>query len=364
MSVKRFMSPPRRIRGFTLIELLVVIAIIAVLIALLLPAVQSAREAARRGQCGNNLKQLALAALNYENSYGCYPMDGMWNGTLTPVEIWGYGPTSFLVTMLPFYEQSALYNAFNAALDMSHPANITLSGVGLSVLWCPSAPDAQLSWDLSTPAGSSLTIGQVTGFTLPPGSWFQKTTSYRASSGLLLDRAWVQTGVIVSDGTTVRIAGVTDGTSNTMLISESTSAWIGTSSIFGMTVPLFMPCWNSHGGGFLWFDAVWAPNPRRYMDPNSYCATAEYPSMASSLHPGGVNVAFADGSVHFIKDSINSWPVAPNPANAPYSLWYPPASWYTFVGNNQLVLTAQAREGVWQKLATRSWGEVISSDSY
>src|ERR1700730_11048878 len=101
--------------GFTLIELLVVIAIIAVLIALLLPAVQAAREAARRAQCVNNLKQLALAALNYQSSNGCYP-GGSYSSFPAP-NYYKY-PENFscFVRMLPFTEQSAMYNAVNFSL--------------------------------------------------------------------------------------------------------------------------------------------------------------------------------------------------------------------------------------------------------
>src|SRR5271165_178253 len=96
--------------GFTLIELLVVIAIIAVLIALLLPAVQSAREAARRGQCLNNLKQLALAAMNYESANQCYPPNSTFISSLpNSAEPYGGEDMSVFVRMLPFYEQAAIF---------------------------------------------------------------------------------------------------------------------------------------------------------------------------------------------------------------------------------------------------------------
>src|SRR5262249_22955529 len=122
-------------RGFTLIELLVVIAIIAVLIALLLPAVQAAREAARRAQCVNNLKQLALAAMNYESSNGVLPAQSY--SSWDPVKKFYTFNFSAFVRILPFTEQSPMYNAVNFNLTRFNIENITIATVKLGFLVCP-----------------------------------------------------------------------------------------------------------------------------------------------------------------------------------------------------------------------------------
>src|SRR5262249_27476437 len=129
-------------RGFTLIELLVVIAIIAVLISLLLPAVQSAREAARRAQCVNNLKQMTLAAHNYESANGCLPMVDSagrdWQSLNLKRQNFGH-----FVALTAYYEQGAVFNALNTSIMLYEGPNSTVSGVGISMLWCPS--DGQIS---------------------------------------------------------------------------------------------------------------------------------------------------------------------------------------------------------------------------
>ena len=195
-----------RHRGFTLIELLVVIAIIAVLIALLLPAVQSARAAARRIQCTNNLKQLGLATLNYESTHGIFPPGQMKLTTKPPS-----GFTLF-VNMLPFLEQQPLYNGWNFSNAFDNLYGSTArSATIISALLCP----ADIIPSESDPERHQ------------PNEWYG-ITSYGGNAGtqshpfsaVTSDGIFFYTGPAAPSFNQVRIAGVTDGLSNTLFFGE------------------------------------------------------------------------------------------------------------------------------------------------
>ncbi len=137
-----------RPNGFTLVELLVVITIIGILIALLLPAVQSAREAARRLQCQNNLKQLGLACLNYESTYGVFPPASHWADLQPNVAAQSMRMQNqnnlrenWVIMILPFMEQQGLYDAFDLSLPINHEDNERARSTQLSVMLCPSDPN-------------------------------------------------------------------------------------------------------------------------------------------------------------------------------------------------------------------------------
>jgi prepilin-type processing-associated H-X9-DG protein len=363
-----------------LIELLVVIAIIAVLISLLLPAVQSAREAARRAQCVNNLKQLALAANNYESSNGNYPGGSYSNyngGTPTYNRCsTGVVPCDFpenfsvFVRMLPFTEQAAMYNAVNFTLTSGNFENLTISGVRLSILTCPS--DTQNDPVVINPNTQNASFNLVQG-TLPPGNWLECYSSYAGNAGTW-DYGYatykgsnlfsMYNGTIYNDSR-VKIAMVTDGTSNTFMFAEH-SHFMGT-----LNDPYYYVSDNSWQSG-RWYDTLFATlyamntnlqaNPTLANGPFGYYAI----TVANSLHPGGANFAFCDGSVRFIKNTINSWSyntgnldpygnALPDGATAAPDTIYPYDLFYQF---------GTAKLGVYQALSTRSVGEVISADQY
>jgi prepilin-type N-terminal cleavage/methylation domain-containing protein/prepilin-type processing-associated H-X9-DG protein len=340
-------------RGFTLIELLVVIAIIAVLIGLLLPAVQAAREAARRAQCVNNVKQLSLALHNYHSSIGSFPMASTTAysdpGVSTNWGTWGAN-----ALLLPYLEQKPVYDAINFNWNswqgtVGPAQNRSIFGLKLNSFVCPS--DGMTGTDNTNNYFGSM------GTT---GSFYSVAES---------------TGIFAS-GRTYGIADVSDGTSNTVAYSEalvSTTAgskpqrkWrdgpaqgsAGGAAYYLLdatqNLPALLADWqqcntyfkdpavvNNGQRGFRWslgaageslFQTLIPPNSNDY--PWNSCRL-DCPGCgvlhsgwynATSNHPGGVNVGMCDGSVKFVKSTINM--------------------------------------RIWWALGTKAGGEVISADAY
>ena len=342
-------------RGFTLIELLVVIAIIAVLIALLLPAVQSAREAARRIQCTNNLKQIGLAMHNYLSSYNSFPP-----GYVS----WGWG--TWYIFTLPWIEAGTVYNSWNQSGPIADPngiwtyggpVNTTATQIRLQTYSCPS--DTQQYWN-ENQNSSFGTLPKYnyaanygnTIFGDPPGNYLG-TAAGCAGLKLADPNNSCYGGAPFVDLLTapfvVGIQAITDGTSNTLLVSEVIQgAGSKGSGNFGLhDDERGMIMWSPAGG----FESFIGPNstnpdvesdsnhcdypyqnnpPATYVgSPGPVPAATAIPNVlfgSRSRHPGGVDSLFADGSCRFVKNSVSL--------------------------------------GVWRQLSTIRGGEVISSDSY
>jgi prepilin-type N-terminal cleavage/methylation domain-containing protein/prepilin-type processing-associated H-X9-DG protein len=342
----------RSSRGFTLIELLVVIAIIAVLIALLLPAVQAAREAARRAQCTNNMKQLGLGLANYESSNGCFPQGSFLmppNGNPAGTPCSGQHEHSILIAMLPYIEQSQVYNAFNFMIHYQTVPNSTAQIAGVSSMWCPSDPlVSQLNFSCFSYGERYSSYHGNSGTWFSPGRYADPNCTTPYNFGTQLSQA---NGVFYFYSRTT-IASITDGTSNTMSLGEFA---------FGKLNNGGWGWWNSGNYCDTMFTSSYPLNPfNRSADEATGLGIntgADWLCAASSFHPGGANFSFCDGSVRFIKDSINQWPQATATGSAqPFSsnIVVGPANTYTVI----------APMSVFQALSTRNGGEVISSDAY
>ncbi|WP_406697130.1 DUF1559 domain-containing protein [Singulisphaera sp. Ch08] len=348
----------RRRRGFTLIELLVVIAIIAVLIALLLPAVQSAREAARRSQCVNNLKQLGLAVHNYESSTQCIPPAGTTCGAQR---------YSMKARILPYMEQTGIYNAFNwnfipynwtnpgtisntcngiAYVDdyvVGRAVNVTAGSTKISNFLCPSDPNI----------GNSGTWN-INGYPYPiAGSNYATNdgTERRYTGSKTNGAAW-WTGGDGNVGIVLTLASITDGTSNSALFSEFVKGQSG-KNLPGLNI-VWTNATALGAGGSVQADAASCQKSTvinwdykgeywNHQDsgrggtyqhtnlPNTKSCGAggwgyDGQIAASSYHSGGVNVLFLDGTVRFVKSTVS------------------PASWYA--------------------IGTVNLGEVVSADAF
>ena len=294
-------TPGPRARGITLIELLVVIAIIAVLVGLLLPAVQAARESSRRAVCVNNLKQIGLCLHNYHSSYDCLPAGYFSlteNNRADGAEL---GPGwAWLTLSLPFLEASPLYNSINFSLPVTDAAALSVRRTSLNVYLCPSSVGSG-PVRLSYPGG--LPAGAVAVNDLSPGQYIGSAGQFEVG-----DSPANNNGVLYRDSR-VAFRDITDGTSSTLLAGERSrnvadATWVGV--VPGAEV-CTDPSWKvrecepssvlvlGHTGP--------SPGGQRWVDvPNFKGAGADD---FWALHPGGCNFAFCDGSVRFLKESIN-----------------------------------------------------------
>ena len=352
-------------RGFTLIELLVVIAIIAVLIALLLPAVQAAREAARRAQCTNNLKQIGLALHNYHSTHDSFPNGASVNMSIpgSPATYNNWNDWSCQALLLGFMEQSALYNAanFNFAVwhsgrtPLGYAANLSVFNTRVGGFLCPSDGEAGknninnyfASVGPNTQAEGMSSINGQTGQATGGGSpgLFAYSWAYGlrdctdgSSSTVAFAEALVgpqagrisrrsgMTGIPDVSGSRIQNA-FSNPAAVLQLLSNCDVAWMNTATKTSNSIGTR---WAMGVMGWTMFSTILTPNERPWAACRVGCSGCGIDNTtilsATSLHSGGVNAAFGDGSVRFIKNSVN--------------------------------------RNVWWGLGTRAGGEVISSDSY
>jgi prepilin-type N-terminal cleavage/methylation domain-containing protein/prepilin-type processing-associated H-X9-DG protein len=333
--------------GFTLIELLVTMTIISILLCLMLPAVQQARESARCLQCKGNLRQLSIAAHSYHDSYETFPM-GAYFGAAKPISS-NSGPFTF--SLLPYIEQQAVLNSINFNFSPDVSINQTIHGIGIGGLWCPSDPIIS----------QEVRLTRVL-FDDPTKFVANRYCSYGANCGtfFLVPRLDDPTRTqqiaslngVIFENSRVRIADVKDGTSTTILFAERWQG-IGPASLLNR-----WHWWTSSIGTQVGF--MWPLNPQRAVKnatvPTIMDGGSVYVVSASSCHPAGANLSFVDGSVRFVKDTIDSWPINKSTFLPDHVTFSPKTSTYN--------LGPGVRVGLFQSLSTRAGGELTSADSY
>jgi prepilin-type N-terminal cleavage/methylation domain-containing protein/prepilin-type processing-associated H-X9-DG protein len=330
----------RPVSAFTMIELLVVIAIIAVLIALLLPAVQSARAAARRAQCVNNLKQIGLAVYNFENSYSYIPAAGV--GPYNDGTAYNHGWMTFI---LPYVEQNTVYNSYNMNANWYDLSNQTAVNTAINVYQCPAA------------VGNHITSGIIDDLFYSGGTPISASTSDYTNTGDVDNSLYLASGMAVpgagypqgmitqpnqypppAGGTPgFRLATVTDGLSNTIAVTECANR----PTLYVKRGPGTQAVTGSYAGttdntGLIVFGGPWASDLKMlgpqgatadgYSKPGPCMINCTNEWEVYSMHAGGANMLMGDGSVRFLKETIGP--------------------------------------SVFAALITRANGEIISSDSY
>ena len=319
--------PEKHFSGFTLIELLVVIAIIAVLIALLLPAVQQAREAARKTQCRNHLRQIGSATHNYHDVWGVILAGGASRPNApAPTDVPTFRRISWGTALLPYIDQQNLYSAFNQDQWYTHPDNLALAQTRIPVYACPSNPDStRLKPDQTSPVSatsSTVLYGRndyggnfgERGLRCEPAA----TASGRASANcgnsyegdVKANPTW-RGPMALTSNRQLRFRDMTDGMGSTIWVGEASRSWggvwAGTKNFHDQSVPL-----NARRGfpdpkyGGVWYGCEIQTTAIALANyPTGIAACDMLEQEFNSPHTGGVFFAMLDGSARFVSDKID-----------------------------------------------------------
>ena len=302
-------------KGFTLVELLVVIAIIAMLVTLLLPAVQSAREAARRTQCKNNLKNIGLALLNFESATGILPPAVQFDEGQLP-ESSDLFRENWVISMLPFIESQGIYDSFDLDVPISRPENELGRSSAMPMLLCPTDGSGEIPF-----SGTSRTEG---------GNWARGNYAANGVNERIdqSEKAWADSTKrgVMGVNQAVKLKQVIDGTSKTLLVAEIRTGltdkdrrgtWaMGTAGASAMF-------WHGYGGddngpnaandssddveGCQAIESAVGIDTMRKERMTCWLPCPSFQATARSQHdPGGIQAVFLDGSVHWIDDTVNT----------------------------------------------------------
>lgn len=332
----------RRMSGFTLVELLVVIAIIGILVALLLPAVQAAREAARRMSCSNNLKQMGIALHNYHDTYKTFPYgEGASQTAGSPGRVGGgnWNGPNWRVHILPFLEQAPIYDqlSFAHTFDACRPGfnnaaaggpNSVLSGYTVNVYRCPSSSLPINGRNVApSPTNNNVHNAQLIDYVGVQGAAYDEAFAHTDPNSPFPTHGACSAptgygGIYCSNGVLVpnkpmKFADITDGTSNTLAVAEQSGAIVDQNGARRRDIRSnYYGGWNGHTSTSVpawgWGGSPWGSGTstiRYQINLNSAPAGADNTWDANTIltaeHPGGIQATRADGSVEFIAETID-----------------------------------------------------------